>query len=110
MRTRQPLSKAFPMRLSAPYRRGFVVALIGTGLALSHIAFAAAAPGGRTTLAQTGAVSNGRTVVAQTEAVWQRTGQQAGAAVNLAENCYLEKEVERTADGKLVTRLVHECD
>ncbi|HEY8381130.1 MAG TPA: hypothetical protein VIL09_03165 [Microvirga sp.] len=95
------------MRLTPSYRRGLVVALIGTSLALSHIAFAAAAPAtGRTTLAPTAALAGGRTVLAQTDTV----GQRAGAATSLAENCYIEKEVERLADGRLVTRLVHECD
>ncbi len=63
--------------------RSLAILALGLTLAGGHIAFAAAG----TTAAQ-GAASQ----------------------VGLADNCYLEPVSTRTAKGKLVTRMVRECD
>lgn len=76
------------------------MAAIAATLALSHVTFAAAASRPQASPA------NKPTVLAQAEEM----DRQLTRSMRLADNCYVESQVERAPDGKAVTRLVQECD
>ncbi len=85
--------------LPAPLLRGLTVIAIGGALAISHIAFASAAP----KPAQIAATS----VVSKVDVT---TTGSINSGEELGENCYIELVQERSARGKTLTRRVHECD
>jgi apolipoprotein N-acyltransferase len=90
------------IRIPAPYLRGLAVLTLGASFVLGHAALAApqsspAKPGVRVQVAQ--AVSQD-SIADLPE----------GEATELAENCYLEVQKDRTPQGKVVSRIVHECD
>jgi hypothetical protein len=90
------------IRIPASYLRGLAVLTLGATLVLSHAALAAPQGGSSRSDAQTQmAELLGHDVVEQ---------QQGTAGIELAENCYLEVQKHRTLQGKVVSRIVHECD
>ncbi|MBL0407757.1 hypothetical protein JKG68_28020 [Microvirga aerilata] len=90
------------IRIPAPYLRGLAVLTLAASFVLSHSAQAApqsssSAPGARIHVAE--ALSqDGLTDLPE------------GEALELAENCYLEVQKDRTPQGRVLSRIVHECD
>ena len=87
-------------RVPAPFLRGLTVLAIGAALAMSHAAFAAPGANIATSLEKV-QVGLAQTIDAD---------RQLTATVPMHENCYFETQMERTARGKIVSRLVQECD
>lgn len=90
------------IRIPAPYLRGLAVLTLGASFVLGHAALAAP----QSSLAKPGA----RVQVAQAVSQDSIADLPEGEAVELAENCYLEVQKDRTPQGKVVSRIVHECD
>ncbi len=78
--------------------RGVAVSAIAASLVLAHAAFASTT--GRPSLRDR-----------STETFPSQRGELAlNGAFSLADNCYLEREVETASDGRRIIRLVEECD
>ena len=92
------------MRLPAPLLRGLSVLAVGGAFVVSHSAFAVSKPKREsiTTLSRTLETAE---LVKLVDNDRRLTG-----ALPLADNCYVETHLERTADGKVISRLMHECD
>jgi hypothetical protein len=89
------------IRIPATYLRGIAVLTLGATLVLSHAALAAPQGGSSRFEAQ----------VQMAELLGHDWVEEQGTAgIELAENCYLEVEKHRTSQGKVVSRIVHECD
>jgi len=88
-------------KLHAPLVRGLVVVTIGVTLAISHIAFAAAAPR-PIQVASTAVAASGENGPSGTSSI--------SAASELAENCYVDTHAVKGVRGKTVVTTVHECD
>lgn len=86
------------VRLPPSLLRGVAVSAIAASLVLAHAAFASTA--GRPSL------RDRSTEVLSS----QRSESALNAALSLADNCYLEREVETASDGRRIIRLVEECD
>ncbi|HEV2602820.1 MAG TPA: hypothetical protein VGU24_04075 [Microvirga sp.] len=91
------------MTLSAPLVRGLAVVALGATLALSHIAFAAAAPGPSSL--QSSLPSAGLQKASDVE-----TTASVGPRREMAENCYVDTQVVKGLRGKPVVLRVEECD
>jgi hypothetical protein len=89
------------IRIPAPYLRGVTVLALGATLVISHAAFAAP---------QTGVKHEASMQMAAVESHDGEESLQDVQGLKLAENCYLEVQKHRTPQGKVVSRLVHECD
>ncbi|MBM1172486.1 hypothetical protein [Microvirga arabica] len=89
------------IRIPAPFLRGFAVFFIGATLVISHAAFAAP---------QTGAKAEASMQMAAVENHDGEESLQDVQGLELAENCYLEVQKHRASQGKVVSRIVHECD
>ncbi|WP_201864602.1 hypothetical protein [Microvirga soli] len=89
------------IRIPAPFLRGVAVLTIGATLVISHAAFAAP---------QAGARPEAPMQIAFVESHDGEEGLHNGQNLELAENCYLEVQKHRTPRGKVVSRVVHECD
>jgi hypothetical protein len=87
--------------LLASFLRGFAVLAIGTILAMSHIAFAAAAP---KNIQVASSASEGQSV-----ADVDTTASVAPGQV-LAENCYIDTQAMKSVRGKTIAIRVVECD
>jgi hypothetical protein len=89
------------IRIPASYLRGLAVLTLGATLVLSHAALAALQGGSSRSEAQ----------VQMAELLRHDVVEEQGTAdIELAENCYLEVQKHRTPQGKIVSRVVHECD
>jgi hypothetical protein len=89
------------IRIPAPYLRGVTALTIGATLVIGHAAFAAAGTGAKAE------------ALMQVAFVESHDGEESLHDVQnlvLAENCYLEVQKHRTPQGKVVSRVVHECD
>jgi hypothetical protein len=89
------------IRIPAPYLRGFAVLTIGGTFLVSHTAFAAPQ------------ASTAAKAPVQMAAVSSPDGEESLQDMHgfeLAENCYLEVQKHRTPQGKIGSRIVHECD
>jgi hypothetical protein len=89
------------IRIPAPYLRGFAVLTIGATFLISHTAFAAPQ------------ISTAAKAPVQMAAVSGQDGEESLQdlhGLELAENCYLEVQKHRTRQGKVESRIVHECD
>jgi hypothetical protein len=89
------------IRIPAPYLRGVAVLTIGATLVISHAAFAAP---------QAGATPEASMQMAFVEGYDGEESLHDVQNLELAENCYLEVQKHRTSQGKVVSRIVHECD
>ena len=88
------------IRIPAPYLRGAAVLTIGATLLISHVALAASQPSAKAEASmQVAFVESHDSGSLQDE-----------QGLELAENCYLEVQKHRTPNGKVVSRIVHECD
>jgi len=87
--------------LPAPLLRGLTILALGTTLALSHIAFAAASP-------QPAQVVSAAAEVMKTVDV-ESTGS-ITARQEMAENCYIDMQVVKSVRGKTILTRSHECD
>ncbi|KFG67928.1 hypothetical protein [Microvirga sp. BSC39] len=88
-------------RIPAPFLRGVAVLTIGVAFLISHAALAAP---------QTGAKPEASMQMAAVENHDGEESLQDVQGLALAENCYLEVQKHRTPQGKVVSRIVHECD
>jgi hypothetical protein len=89
------------IRIPASYLRGLAVLTLGATFVLSHAALAAPQGGSTQSDAQ----------VQMAELLRDDVAEEHGTAgIELAENCYLEVQKHRTPQGKVVSRIVHECD
>ena len=89
------------IRIPASYLRGLAVLTLGATFVLSHAALAAAQ----------GGFPQSNTQTQMAELLGQELVEQQGTTgIELAENCYLEVQKHRTSQGKVVSRIVHECD
>ncbi len=89
------------IRIPASYLRGLAVLTLGATFVLSHAALAAPQGGSSESDAQ----------VQMAELLGADLAEEHGTAgIELAENCYLEVQKHRTPQGKVVSRIVHECD
>ena len=89
------------IRIPASYLRGLAVLTLGATFVLSHAALAAPQGGSSQSDAQ----------VQMAELLAQDLVEEHGTAgIELAENCYLEVQKHRTRHGKILSRIVHECD
>jgi hypothetical protein len=89
------------IRIPAPYLRGVAVLTIGAAFLISHAALAAP---------QTGAKAEASMQMAFVESHDGDESLQNVQGLELAENCYLEVQKHRTPQGRVVSRIVHECD
>lgn len=92
------------MTLSAPLFRGLTVLALGATLALSHIAFAAAAP------VPASLPSANLPSASLHKAADVETTAAVGPRRELAENCYFDTQVVKGLRGKPVVLRVEECD
>ncbi len=90
------------IRIPASYLRGLAVLTLGATFVLGHAALAA--PQGVSSQPDV------RSQVAELLGQDLVDEQQETAGIELAENCYLEVQEHRTPQGKVVSRIVHECD
>ena len=88
-------------RIPAPFLKGVAVLTIGATLVISHAAFAAP---------QMSAKAEASMQMASVESHDGEESVQDVKGLELAENCYLEVQKHRTPQGKIVSRIVHECD
>jgi hypothetical protein len=89
------------IRIPASYLRGLAVLTLGATFVLSHAALAAPQGGSTQSDAQ----------VQMAELLGDDLVEEHRTAGNeLAENCYLEVQKHGTPQGKVVSRIVHECD
>ncbi len=89
------------IRIPASYLRGVAVLTLGATFVLSHAVLAAPQGGSSQSNAQ----------VQMAELLGDDFVEEHGTAgIELAENCYLEVQKHRTPQGKVVSRIVHECD
>ena len=95
------------MTLSAPLVRGLAVVALGATLALSHIAFAAAAPGPSSL--QSSLPSSLPSAGLQKASDVETTAA-VGPRREMAENCYVDTQVVKGLRGKPVVLRVEECD
>ena len=89
------------IRIPAPLLRGIAVLTIGATLVISHAAFAAP---------HTGATAEASMQMAAVESHDGEESLHDVQNIELAENCYLEVQKHRTPQGKIVSRIVHECE
>ena len=87
--------------LPAPLLRSLAVLVIGTALAMSHIAFAAAAP----KIIQVASTAPEGHSVADVD-----TTASVSPGQTLAENCYIDTQAMKSVRGKLIAIRVVECD
>ena len=90
------------IRIPAPYLRGLAVLSLGASFVLSHAALAAPQ--------SSSSVPGARIHVAEASGQDGLTDLPEGEALELAENCYLEVQKDRTPHGKVLSRIVHEYD
>ena len=88
-------------RIPATYLRGVAVLTLSATLVISHAAFAAP---------QMSARAEASMQMASVESHDGEENPQDVQGLELAENCYLEVQKHRTSQGKVVSRIVHECD
>ena len=89
------------IRIPAPYLRSIAVLTLSASFLISHAALAAP---------QTAAKAEASMQMAFVES---HNGEESLHDVHnleLAENCYLEVQKHPTPQGKVVSRIVHECD
>ena len=89
------------IRIPAPYLRGVAILTVGATLVIGHAAFAAAG---------TGAKAEASMQMAFVESHDGKETLHDVQNLALAENCYVEVQKHRTPQGKIVSRIVHECD
>ena len=89
------------IRLPASYIRGLAVLTLGATFVLSHAAFA---------VPQDGAQPVAPMQMALVVSPDGQESHQDLKGIELAENCYLEEQKHRTPKGKVISRIVHECD
>ena len=88
------------MTFSAPLIRGLAVLALGATLALSHVAFAAAAP-------MPASLPSASTLQKASDV---ETTASTAPRRELAENCYVDTQVVKGLRGKPVVLRVEECD
>jgi hypothetical protein len=88
-------------RLPASYIRGFAVLTLGATFVLGHAAFAAP---------HSSAQPETPIQMALVMGPDGEERHQDLQGIELAENCYLEEQKHRTPKGKVISRIVHECD
>jgi hypothetical protein len=99
------------MTLSAPLVRGLAVVALGATLALSHIAFAAAAPGPSSLQSSLqSSLPSSLPSAGLQKASDVETTAAVGPRREMAENCYVDTQVVKGLRGKPVVLRVEECD
>jgi len=87
--------------IPAPFLRGVAVLTLSATLVISQTAFAAP---------QMSAKAEASMQMASVENHDGEESLHDVKGLELAENCYLEVQKHRTPQGKVVSRVVHECD